>query len=361
MSSLAATIGEAPLSTAERPATPRVTSERIRVGVIGIGFGQAVHVPAFRSVPGCEVVGIAASERDRASRVALRLGVPRSFGGWREAVGCKELDVVTIAVPPDIQPEIVEAAASEGRHVFCEKPLAATPDQARRAVAAVESAGVRHGFDLEFPELPSWQALHRAIHAGDLGAVREVRIDWRVPHRPRPSDRSAWKDEAARGGSVLGGFLAHALYHAEWLGGRFTSLHARAQRGAARNMRAAIEGELAGGARVRISVDSASTGSMEHRLAVVGDAGEAVLSNVGGQHGGPFDLVVTGRSSLRVQEPELDGGDSRLRAVAVLAHRFATAIRDGGQMWPDLNDGLRVQELLDAVMVSADAEQSVAL
>ena len=105
----------------------------IRVAVLGLGFGQAVHVPAFRAA-GAEVVAIAGSTAERAKAVAERLRIPRAVGGWRELVDDPMIDALSIALPPAVQAEVVVAAAATGKHVFCEKPAAVTVAQAEAMV-----------------------------------------------------------------------------------------------------------------------------------------------------------------------------------------------------------------------------------
>src|SRR3954453_10593535 len=118
----------------------------IRVGVVGIGFGQNVQVPAFRAHPGCEVVALCASRPDRAREVADRLGIPRAFGDWRAMLG-EDLDAVSLAVPPAVQYEIALAAVRSGRAVFCDKPLTATLAQGRELAAAARNAGIANMID----------------------------------------------------------------------------------------------------------------------------------------------------------------------------------------------------------------------
>src|SRR4051794_10737231 len=116
--------------------------ESIFVCVIGIGYGQQVQVPAFRSGPRCRVVAICASTMERAARFAGKLEIPRAFGDWREVVADPGTDAVAIVVPPALQVLIVLAAASARKHVFCEKPVALSAAQAREMFRAVEEARV---------------------------------------------------------------------------------------------------------------------------------------------------------------------------------------------------------------------------
>ena len=103
----------------------------ISIGIIGVGFGKRVHLPAFRSDSRCQVKGICAAHDDRALEVAKEFRIPRTFYRWEELVRDPEIDAVSIAVPPTLQAPIVCAAARAGKHVFCEKPLSSSLSCAR--------------------------------------------------------------------------------------------------------------------------------------------------------------------------------------------------------------------------------------
>jgi predicted dehydrogenase len=141
----------------------------LRVGVVGVGFGREVHVPAFRADERCRVVAIGAASAGRAREAAAALGVEQAFGDWQDLVTSPDLDVVTIAVPPAVQPAVAEAAARAGKHIFCEKPAGATIPPVERMVAAAVASRVAHGIDFFFPELDAWRKAKAAVEDGTLG------------------------------------------------------------------------------------------------------------------------------------------------------------------------------------------------
>src|ERR1700729_2517911 len=127
---------------------------KLRIGVAGIGFGQHVHIPAFRLNQDCEVVGVCASTHDRARAVADRTGVGCAFGDWREMIEDSRIDAVTLALPPALQTTVAIAALGLGKAVFCEKPLATSVEDAAQMVIAADSSALANMVDFEFPELP---------------------------------------------------------------------------------------------------------------------------------------------------------------------------------------------------------------
>src|SRR5215467_1301942 len=111
---------------------------RLRVGIVGIGFGQRVHLPAFRANPRCQVTAISASTQERADKIALEYGIPAAYGDWQSLVNSSDVDVVSVATPPGVQFEVVRASLLAGKPVFCEKPLAPTAKQAQELVQLAE-------------------------------------------------------------------------------------------------------------------------------------------------------------------------------------------------------------------------------
>jgi len=323
-------------------------ADRLAVGVVGIGFGQAVLVPAFRTDPACEVLAIAASSEGRARRVADRLGIPEAAGDWHALVSDPRITALAVAVPPALQPAIVIAAAHAGKHVFCEKPAATTVDDARAMAAAVGEGKVVHAIDFEFPELRSWNELKAACAQGRLGAMSRMYIDWRVRGRSEAEARSSWKANDEEGGGLWGGFLPHSLYHLEWLGGPLRRVRARRTHDGRAFQ---LWGDFAGGATATITLDAGPVASSGHRVEVVGTTGSAILDNPTPDHAGPFTLSLD-RVPL-LTDPATEGSDGRVTAVASLARKFLDAVRRRSHTSPDLGDGLRVQELLDAAVRSA--------
>src|SRR5258708_1999650 len=113
----------------------------IRIGVVGIGFGQHVHVPAFRRDLRVRVDAICASSPERAGAVAERWSIPRARGEWRAMVDDPDLDALALSVPPRLQAEIALATVQAGKHLFAEKPLASCIAEAKAIVDAAAATG----------------------------------------------------------------------------------------------------------------------------------------------------------------------------------------------------------------------------
>lgn len=152
-----------------------VAVDQLRVGVVGGGpWAARVHGPALAAHPGVALAGFWTRRPDVASGLAERFGgrAHRSFDDLVDAV-----DVVALAVPPAVQGGLAVRAAAAGRHLICEKPLAATVVEARKVVDAVERAGVVSSMVLTMrhdPGVRAWLASLPDVPAGPdtVGSAR---------------------------------------------------------------------------------------------------------------------------------------------------------------------------------------------
>ena len=111
----------------------------IRIGVVGVGFGSTVHIPAFQS-EGLEVVAVCARRQERADEAAARFGIPTTFTDWEDLVAFDGIDAVSIATPVGLHRPVVLGALAAGKHVICEKPFAIDAAEAEEMWKAAQAA-----------------------------------------------------------------------------------------------------------------------------------------------------------------------------------------------------------------------------
>ena len=114
-------------------------SSPLRVAVIGAGWAAELHLQAYAASPDTDVTAICSRTRATADDVAARFGVPHVYTSFDELLEHEELDVVSIATPPDAHRDFTIGAAEAGIHVLCDKPVALTAAEAEELLNAVEA------------------------------------------------------------------------------------------------------------------------------------------------------------------------------------------------------------------------------
>ena len=342
------------------------SEKKVRVGVIGIGFGQQVHIPAFRSDARCDVVAICASTLERASKVTAHLGIAKAFGEWCEMIEDPSIDAITIATPPSVQAEIAVAALAQGKAVFCEKPLATSQATALEMVEAAERAGVANMVDFEFPEIVEWQQAKSILDSSGIGNLRHVSVSWNVETYANKMGLKSWKTSVEEGGGTLNSFVSHAFHYMEWFAGPVKRLLANLFRAPGDNRTgdtlAVLCLELESGVAASLSISSHAFLGDGHRIEFYGDKGTLVLDNSMPDYVRGFRLLHGTRTSNRLEEvfcpgdrSEAIGSNGRIVAVARLVERFVNWIETGVPSMPSFKEGLRVQILLEAAKKSHES------
>lgn len=166
------------------PPLPRDRSPRI--GCIGAGFiMNDCHLEAYRQV-GFNPYAIASRTRSRAEAAAERHGIPVVYENWRDLVADPQVQILDIALPPDLQIEVIRAASREASHIRgiqAQKPLAMTLDEARESVNLAAEAGIALSVNSNMRYDQSMRALKSILDRGWLGEAVLATIEMRaIPH-----------------------------------------------------------------------------------------------------------------------------------------------------------------------------------
>jgi predicted dehydrogenase len=336
--------------------------KRIRIGVVGIGFGQHVLVPAFRGDARCEIAGICATSRERASRVAGRLGIPAAYGGWEEMVAAPGIDAVAVAAPPFVQPGVVLEAVRRGKGVFCEKPMSVSPQDALAMTEAAEASGLPNMVDFEFPEIEAWRRAKALLEEGTAGELRHVAVTWNVETYANRTGAHSWKTDLASGGGALYSFVSHAFHYLEWFLGPVDRVFAHLFRAPGDTRTGDTLNVLAlethAGVPVSLSVSSHAFPGTGHRVEFFGNRGTVVLDNPTSDYANGFRVYLGTREASALREifgetaEVAPPGDGRIGAVSRVARRFLDWMEGGLPASPRFRDGLRVQNLIEAAFRS---------
>ena len=169
------------------------TQKVIRVGLIGAGRMGSFHGQTLaQRIPGATLAAVADPVPGAAERLAAQLGAAKFYTDPQALLNDPAIDAVAIVSPARTHAELVVAAAKTGKHVFCEKPMAVTLEEADGAIAAAKEAGgvLQVGFNRRY--VSGFSAAYAEIIAGKIGTPQLLRSTTRDPGLNDPSRIPHW-------------------------------------------------------------------------------------------------------------------------------------------------------------------------
>jgi scyllo-inositol 2-dehydrogenase (NADP+) len=348
----------------------------MRVALIGYGVGGAVfHAPLIAATPGLELAAVVTRDPDRADAVRARYPgcevVDDAERLWRDDAA---FDLVVVAAPNDAHVPLALAAIRAGLPVVVDKPLAITPADGERLIAAAEEAGVpltvfhNRRFDGDL------LTVQRLLAAGDLGRVHrfESRFErWRPAPRP-----GAWREAepATSGGGLLLDLGSHLVDQAIVLFGRPHRVYAEVdvrREGVRGDDDVFVALEHPDGVRSHLWA-SAVAAQLGPRFRVLGARAAYVKHGLDGQEDALRDGAVPDAPGFGTDPPETFGhlhGDPDGASVVPTERgdyrRFyvllEAALRGAGPLPVDAADAVEVLRVLEAAAASAASGEVVAL
>lgn len=343
----------------------RKMTEKINIGIIGTGFGENVHLPAFSLCDKFSVQGIVSRDPEKSEKASRENRLPKYYSSWKDMLDDQDIDAVSIATPPSAQAEIAIEAFSKGKAVLCEKPLSSDMASAVKMAEAAKKAGTANMVDFEFTELDQWKKALDIIKNGRIGTLRHITVNWNVETYANKTGLKNWKTDINSGGGALYTFVSHVFYYLEWFAGRIKGLQARicsapgdTRTGDTLDM---ISSRFESGLPASIVVSTHSFLGNGHQINFYGDEGTLVLHNPTTDYISGFRLIMGTRDTNELsvlssnEDPGQSSIDGRIAAVSGIVNKFAGWISTSSPAKPDLSDGLRVQALLEACRSSSDS------
>ena len=186
------------------------------VAVVGNWQALNVLVPAFQAVSSFEVAALCGRHEPSIRSAAARMGIAKCHRDWEPLAGDPEIEVVALALPAFLQAEAAVKLAAAGKHLFCEKPLAADLAGAQAVCAAVaanqRTATVNFGFRM----VEAFRDFHAVARSGMLGTPQLVAVEWLLASRRDPALSWNWKSDARLGGGTLNLMASHVLDYLAW-------------------------------------------------------------------------------------------------------------------------------------------------
>jgi predicted dehydrogenase len=207
--------------------------QRVKLGILGAGLAvKDLHWPALRKLKGkFTISAVCDIDRAAAQEVAgLVGGDPRITTDWDEFFNDAQVEAVLISLPIHLNAEALRAAVRAGKHVLCEKPLAANLRQAEALVAELRDAPVILAIAENFHYRDDLKQARRWIEDGEIGSVVIISIQSAVWSDPAEGFASTpWRQDPQYRGAVVADAGVHQAAALRELGGEVEQLQAFAK------------------------------------------------------------------------------------------------------------------------------------
>ncbi|MDE2952369.1 MAG: Gfo/Idh/MocA family oxidoreductase [Chloroflexota bacterium] len=354
-----------------------MASEKVKLGIVGLGNMGTVHVRHVLDLPNTELVAVCDKNERKLQAVAAGTGVAR-FRDYRQMLDSAAPDGLIIATPHYDHPDMSIAAFERGIHVLVEKPIAVHVNEAQRMIDAY------HAFKKRMPDLVfaamfmqrtwgHWRKIKAMIERGELGKL--IRCTWIITDWFRTQyyyDSGGWRATwSGEGGGVLMNQCPHNLDLYQWLVGAPARIH----------------GFASFGKHHQIEVEDEATAYLEHDNGMIGHfittTGESPGTNrleISGEHGKlvyESDELIFYRNhwssikQLRESQKGFDKVPCQREIVdyerggkgghELVIANFADAILTGSDLIAPAEEGLHSIMINNGIILSAHKRETVSL
>ncbi|PZD72990.1 D-xylose dehydrogenase [Acaryochloris thomasi RCC1774] len=341
----------------------------IGIAVVGTGFGQKVHIPAFQDAAATEVVAVYNRDRSKAQQVAAAHQIDNAADSLEEIVSLPGVQGVSLSTPPFLHYEMAQKILKAGKHLFLEKPTTLTASEAKSLHVLAQQHQVQATLNFEFRFVPAWMHLKHLLDQTYVGQTRLIKVDWLVGGRADPQRPWSWHASKELGGGSLGALGSHTFDYIAWLFGSVKRLSAQLitsiqqrpdpQTGRAKSVDAddtcVLMLELMSGTICQVNISATAYAGRGHWVEVYGDRGTLVLGMntpndyvhgfelQGSQSGAPLETIEI-PDFLEFQQTYDDG---RIAPTKRVIDHWAEMIQTGKETAPSLREGVYSQLLMD--------------
>lgn len=369
--------------------------DRLGIGLVGYGMIGRIHSLAYHelglyypgTLPRIDLAAVCTTKAETAQQAAQEAGFASWTSNIEELVSRDDVDVVDCCVPNYLHKPVLLAAIRAHKNIIVEKPLALDTNEANEIVAASHAAGVRIGMIFNFRFIPAITRAKQLIDEGFLGRVYHFSIEYLHSGYQNPDRPMGWKLRRAQsGGGSLTDLGAHLVDMTRYLLGDFDQVLATTHNfvvdrpssaGSPQREKVDVEdaawvqAKLTSGAVGTIMTTRFATGAVDDlSWSIQGERGalrfqmmepnwlyiydpQTAGEPIGGRRGWTRVETIQNYPGSPVPPPRSFIGWTRPMAHNLFSHLFA--FTRGSALVPGLEDGLRVNQILDAAYNSADS------
>jgi predicted dehydrogenase len=189
-------------------------------GIVGFGFIGKVHAYGYQNIPlfydpapaRVRLVGVCTSRPETAAKAAEQGSFEFGTTRFEDLLEREDIQLINICTPNHLHREQVIAALEAGKHVYCDKPLTVTAQDAREIAAAVAAhPGQVHGMAFHMRFIPAMLRARQLVAEGFLGQVYHFRACYLHAGYTDPDRPLSWRLTGEAGGGALSDLGSHIV------------------------------------------------------------------------------------------------------------------------------------------------------
>lgn len=173
----------------------------LKIGIIGCGFMGKMHANCYRLMKDVKVMGVYDIHEERAKEVATLTGA-KIYDHPDALINDKEIDAINICTPTYLHKEYIIKCAMAGKHIFCEKPLAFSADDAEEIIEEVQKSKVKLMVGMVLHFWPEYVEFKKIVHSNKYGKLTTLTCT-RLSSHPVFGWDKWYSDPKRSGGAVL--------------------------------------------------------------------------------------------------------------------------------------------------------------
>jgi predicted dehydrogenase len=207
----------------------------IGIGMLGYGDMGRAHSNGYLQMPYIfwpppavpKLVKLCGRNEELVRKAAKRFGFSRYCMDWKDLVSDKDIDIFVNVGPNNIHAESCIAAAKNGKHIVCEKPLGRNKEEARQMLDAVKKANIKNICNFSNRFIPALALAKKLLSGNEFGDIYHFRVNYLMDYFNDPAIPISWrmiKDSAGSG--TTADLAIHSIDLARWLCGDPSSVMA---------------------------------------------------------------------------------------------------------------------------------------
>lgn len=212
--------------------------KKFGVGIVGYGFIGKMHTYAYRSIPffynpppaDIRLVGVCTSHEETAKEATQHGGFEFGTTNYHELLERDDINIINCCTPNNLHKDILIGSLKAGKHIYCDKPLAMSLDEARDILEATKNAKTVHQMTFQYRFVPAIMRAKQLIDEGLLGEIMSFRAAYLHSGYTDPNRPMSWRLNKKQGGAgALFDLGSHVLDLVRYLCGECEEIFATTQ------------------------------------------------------------------------------------------------------------------------------------